>query len=76
MQFLGRNLTDYNLILVGGPEHNAYTKYLIDTGYLTYKTTDRRMPAVIMEVQSTTPGNKVLVIGDAAGYKYHSRTCR
>ncbi len=72
-EYLGRNLTDYNLILIGGPEHNAYTKYLIDTGYLTYKTTDRRMPAVIMEVQSTTPGNKVLVIGDAAGYKYHSR---
>jgi hypothetical protein len=72
-QFLGRNLTDYNLILIGGPEHNAYTKYLVDTGLLTYKTTDRRMPAVIMEAQSTTPGNKVLVVGDAAGYKYHKQ---
>jgi hypothetical protein len=72
-EYLGRNLTDYDLILIGGPEHNAYTKYLIDSGYLTYKTTDRRMPAIIMEVQQTTPGNKVLVVGDAAGYKYHSR---
>ena len=72
-EFMGRDLTDYNLILIGGPEHNAYTKYLIDTGYLTYKTTDRRMPAVIMEVQSTTPGNKVLVVGDASGYRYHKQ---
>jgi hypothetical protein len=70
-ELMGRNLTDYNLILIGGPGHNAYTKYLIDNGYLTSKTTDKRMPAVIMEVQDTTPGNKVLVIGDASGYPYH-----
>jgi hypothetical protein len=70
-ELMGRNLTDYNLILIGGPGHNAYTKYLIDNGYLTCKTTDQRMPAVIMEVQDTTPGNKILVIGDAAGYPYH-----
>jgi hypothetical protein len=31
------------------------------------------MPAVIMEVQDTTPGNKVMVIGDAAGYPYHKQ---
>jgi hypothetical protein len=54
-EFMGRDLTDYNLILIGGPEHNAYTKYLIDTGYLT-KTYGRRMPAVIME--SGDPGSK------------------
>jgi Zn-dependent protease len=69
-EFMGRNLTEYNLILIGGPEHNAYTKYLLDSGYLTYATTDEKMPAVILEVASLTPGNKVLVIGDSSGYPY------
>ncbi len=72
-QYNGRDLSSYDLIVLGGPEHNAYAKKLLDGGYLKYKTTDKKLPTVIFEVTEGAGGNKIVVIGDAAGYVYHKK---
>jgi Zn-dependent protease len=69
----GRNLTDFDLILIGGPEHNAYAKYLCDLGVLSYNVTDKKMPAMVLEVESTSPGHKVLCVGDVSVYVFHRK---
>jgi Zn-dependent protease len=69
----GKALSSYDLIVLGGPNHNAYAKMLEDKGYLKYNTTDKKLPTVIFEVLTGPGGHKVVVIGDASGYPYHRK---
>jgi len=71
--FNGQNLDNYDLIVVGGPDHNKYTKELIDRGIITYKQTDEKMPGLIVEVRKSPNGHTILVVGDTAGYPYHRK---
>ena len=72
-EFNGQNLDNYDLIVVGGPDHNKYTKNLIDRGIITYKQTDEKMPGLIIEVAKSPKGHTILVVGDTAGYPYHKK---
>jgi Zn-dependent protease len=72
-EFEGKALSSYDLIVLGGPTHNAYAKMLKEKGYLEYNTTDKKLPTVIFEVLTGPGGHKVVVIGDAAGYPYHKK---
>jgi hypothetical protein len=69
----GVSISDHDLIVVGGPDHNAYTKMLLDAGYLKYTATDKKFPTIIFEVLTGPNGHKVIVIGDASGYTYHKK---
>jgi Zn-dependent protease len=71
--FNGVNLSGYDLILIGGPNHNAYTKMLMDAGYLKYNVTDKKIPTLIFEAVTVPGGHKVVVIGDAGSYTYHKK---
>jgi Zn-dependent protease len=71
--FNGINISDHDLIVIGGPNHNAYTKMLLDAGYLKYNVTDKKIPTIIFEVLTGPRGHKVAIIGDASGYTYHKK---
>ncbi len=72
-QFNGADLSGYDLIVIGGPLHNSYAKMLEDQGYLKYTVTDKKMPTVVFETLIGPGGHKVVIIGDALGYTYHSK---
>jgi Zn-dependent protease len=69
----GNPLSSYDLVLVGGPEHNAFTKLYTDMGILTCQGTDIKMPGMVMEVAQQSNGHKIVVIGDVSGYPYHRK---
>ncbi len=69
----GRPLSYYDLVLIGGPEHNAITRQLFDAGVLTCQGTDIKMPGLVMEVVPLPNGRKIVVIGDVSGYPYHKK---
>lgn len=72
--FYGKNIMDYyDLILIGGPEHNAYTRELVDQGILTCKGTSVKMPGMVLEAATTPQGHTVVVIGDVSGYPFHKK---
>lgn len=64
----GSSIDDFDLIVVGGPEHNAYARELLDRGVLRYNGTDLRMPGLIVESVSLPSGHTILVIGSVASY--------
>lgn len=72
-KFNGKDLLSYDLVVVGGPEHNAFTNSLMKRGYLTYNTTNKKMPAGVIEVISTPGGHTVVVIGDVDGWPYKKK---
>ncbi|MCD1294398.1 hypothetical protein CUJ83_05220 [Methanocella sp. CWC-04] len=72
-EFDGNDVSSYDLIVMGGPNHNAYTRMLLDEGYLKYNVTDKKMPTIIFEVIKGPGGKNVAVIGDASGYDYHRK---
>lgn len=71
--FYGQSLDNFDLIVVGGPDHNKYTKELIDRGIITYKQTDEKMPGLVLEVAKSPSGHTIFVVGDTAGYPYHKK---
>ncbi len=70
--FAGQSLDNYDLIVVGGPDHNKYTKELIDRGIVTYKQTDEKS-GLVLEVAQSPAGHTIFVVGDTAGYPYHKK---
>lgn len=72
-QFEGKDLSEYDLIILGGPLHNAYTRHLLDEGVLTYSETDVKMPGMVIEVINMPSGHTALVMGDVAGYTYNKK---
>jgi hypothetical protein len=66
--FFRSGLEDFDLILVGGPEHNALTKKLMETGILKYGETDITGEGMVIEVEKTPSGHTLVVIGSTAGY--------
>lgn len=71
--FNGKPLSYYDIILIGGPEHNALTKQLTDEGILHCTGTDVKMIGLVIEVAPLSNGHKVIVIGDVSGYPYHKK---
>ncbi|MGA9140396.1 MAG: hypothetical protein WBZ29_09245, partial [Methanocella sp.] len=71
--YYDRPLSYYDLILIGGPEHNAMTKQLQEQGLLTCTGTDLKMPGLVIEVVPLPDGHKIVVIGDVSGYAYHKK---
>ncbi|MGA9139333.1 MAG: M50 family metallopeptidase [Methanocella sp.] len=59
---------DFDIILVGGPEHNAFTKRLLDQGILKYRETDLVGDGMVIEAATTPSGHTAVVIGSVAGY--------
>jgi hypothetical protein len=66
--FYGASTDDFDIVLVGGPEHNAYTKTFLETGILNYEETDITMPGLVIEAATTPSGHTVIVVGSTAGY--------
>lgn len=71
--FMGQNLDNFDLIVVGGPDHNQYTKELIERGIITYRQTNEKMPGLVIEMGRSPSGHTILVVGDTASYPYHER---
>ncbi len=71
--FEGQSIESYDMIVVGGPDHNKYTKELIDRGIINYSITDLKMPGLVIESALLPDGHTVLVVGDVAGYGYHKK---
>jgi Zn-dependent protease len=71
--FNGNPVSYYDLILLGGPEHNQLTRSFVDQGILQYKGTDVKMPGLVIEVANLPNGHKIVVIGDVSGYPYHKK---
>jgi Zn-dependent protease len=69
----GKPLSDYDLILIGGPGHNLITQSFVDQGIFQCEGTDIKMPGLVMEVANLPNGHKVMVIGDVSGYPYHKK---
>ncbi|HEY3274210.1 MAG TPA: hypothetical protein VGJ92_10635 [Methanocella sp.] len=69
----GKPISDYDLILIGGPVHNQITKSFVDQGVLQYKGTDIKMPGLVIEVANTSNGHKIIVIGEVSGFPYHKK---
>jgi Zn-dependent protease len=71
--YAGKPLSDYDLILIGGPGHNPITQQFVDQGVLQCDGTDIKMPGLVMEVANLSNGRKIMVIGDVSGYPYHKK---
>lgn len=69
----GKPLSDYDLILIGGPGHNLITEQFVEQGVLQCDGTDIKMPGLVMEVANLPGGHKIMVIGDVSGYPYHKK---
>lgn len=64
----GASTDDFYLVLVGGPEHNAYTKKFLEQGILNYRETNITGPGMVIEAITAPSGHTVVVIGSAASY--------
>jgi hypothetical protein len=71
--FYGRSIEDFDLIVVGGPDHNIYARELLDRGIIRYGTTDLKMPGMVIEAAKAPSGHTILVVGSVAGYPYHRK---
>ncbi len=71
--FEGQSIENSDLIVVGGPDHNAFARELIDRGIIKYGTTDLKMPGMVIESALLPGGHTVLVVGDVTGYAYHKK---
>jgi Zn-dependent protease len=69
----GKPLSDYDLVLLGGPGHNQITDSFVEQGILQYQGTDIKMPGLVIEVANTSSGHKVIVIGEVSGWPYHKK---
>lgn len=71
--FEGQSIENYDLIVVGGPDHNAYAKELVDRGIVKYSVADIKMPGGVIESALLQGGNTAIVVGDVSGYAYHRK---
>lgn len=60
----GKSLSDYDLILIGGPGHNLITESFVEQGILQCDGTDIKMPGLVMEVANLPNDHKIMVIGE------------
>ncbi|OPY28277.1 MAG: hypothetical protein A4E28_01671 [Methanocella sp. PtaU1.Bin125] len=70
--FQKQSIELFDLVVIGGPMHNAYTKELLNRRVLTYATTDVKAACIVVEVGKLPGGRTVVVIGSVAGYPYQS----
>ncbi len=63
-------LEDFDIILLGGPDHNAYTKRLLEKGIFKYDETNITGKGMIIEAMTTPSRHTIVVIGSAAGYPF------
>jgi len=71
--YLNRTLDKYDLVLIGGPEHNNYTRELVDEGVLSINETSVKMPGLVLERAMRPNGHAIIVLGDVLGYPYHKK---
>lgn len=68
--FNGRNIENYDIIVVGGPLHNAFTNELTNTGVLKVKNVYVNGTGLVIESERMATGHTVLVVASIAGYIY------
>ncbi|OPY26627.1 MAG: Peptidase family M50 [Methanocella sp. PtaU1.Bin125] len=68
----GVSTGEFDLILIGGPEHNAYTKKLLDQGVLKLDNVNMSQTGVVIEEAKTSSDHVVVVIGSANGYSNYT----
>jgi hypothetical protein len=71
--FEGQSIEAFDLILIGGPDQNAYTKELLDRKMINYGITDLKMPGIVIEEAHTSGEHTILVIG---AIPITRKTCR
>ncbi|WP_424356948.1 M50 family metallopeptidase [Methanocella sp. MCL-LM] len=64
----GSSIDEFDLLVVGGPKHNAYAKELLDRGVIHNVTPGEKMPAVVIQSATTQKGHQIVVVGSVAGY--------
>lgn len=72
-QYKGKSIWEYDLILIGGPDHNKITKQLADEKLLNMTTRDTNEISFIVEKATGPLGNTVLVAGSIYGYKFDKK---
>lgn len=70
----GKDIESYDLVVVGGSGHNAYTKELIDRGVLRYNATSLKSPGLLVEMEKLPTGHTVVVVASIAGYPYQEKS--
>jgi hypothetical protein len=68
--FQKQSIEGFDLVVIGGPMHNSYTKELLSRRVLTYATTDVNTAGIIVEAGRLPGGHTVVVVGSVAGYPY------
>ncbi|MFQ5887831.1 MAG: hypothetical protein ACE5HY_03955, partial [Candidatus Hydrothermarchaeales archaeon] len=72
-EFEGRSIWSYDLVLIGGPNHNQVTKRLMDEKYLEITARDTNRPSFVIESVSGPEGRTALVAGDVYGYVFDKK---
>ncbi|MFQ5975474.1 MAG: M50 family metallopeptidase [Candidatus Hydrothermarchaeales archaeon] len=72
-EFEGRSIWSYDLVLIGGPNHNEVTKWLQDEKYLEIISRDTNRPSFVIESVTGPEGKTVLVAGDVYGYEFDKK---
>lgn len=64
----GSSIGDFDLLVVGGPEHNAYARELLDEGIIQNISSGQKMPAVVVQSIITQSNHTILIVSSVAGY--------
>lgn len=66
----GCDIEEFDLIVIGGPEHNNYTKELLNRGIIRYNQTSTEMPGLVIETAITPSKHVIVIIGSVDGYSH------
>lgn len=72
-EYEGESIWEYDLIVIGGPNHNDVARRLVEGEYLGIRTRDTNKPSFVIEKIEGPEGNTVLVAGDIYGYEFDEK---
>lgn len=72
-EYKNKSIWDYDLILIGGPQHNAVTKQLVEQGYLNMSKRDTSKLSFVIENSLGPKGKTVMVAASIYGYKFDKK---
>lgn len=69
-EYEGKEIWEYDLIVIGGPAHNKVAEELLQNNYLILTSRQTNKPGFVMENGKGPLGNTFLLAGDVYGYEY------
>jgi hypothetical protein len=71
--FQGKGIENNDIVVIGGPDHNAYAKDLLSRGLLKYNVTNLKTSGLVIEAEMLPSGHRVIVVASVAGYPYSDK---